>query len=170
MVKTPFCTFDLKTGVPCPKCQALIDEGRYSALDFEVARALLKIEEGGLARLREVEFERCLEAGDVLIVVLRGVQVRDRPFIHRLEVELGKEMGDRFRRVKVVERPANLKEFISQLVYPARVTSVNIYWYPDGSSEYMVGVSRGKLPLPKDLIEEVAKKLVGKEVKIVISR
>jgi len=169
LVKTPFCVFDLKTGVPCPKCQALIDEGKYTYLDFEVAKALLKVEESGLGKLKEVSFEGSFEVSGTLVVIVRGLGIRDRLLLHRLEGELAKEFKGKYRKVKVIERSSNLKELISQLVYPIRVTSVNIYWYPDGSSEYTVGVSKGRLPLPKDLVEEIAKRIVGREVKIITS-
>ena len=41
-MKTPICSFDARTGVLCPKCNARLKTGQLSSTDVEVAIKLTK--------------------------------------------------------------------------------------------------------------------------------
>ncbi|MCG2892675.1 MAG: transcription elongation factor NusA, partial [Vulcanisaeta sp.] len=129
-MKIPFCTFCVKTRVFCNKCQSLLDSGEYSMLDVEVTDALLNIATGKMEEvLRNVEYVKSYEIGDLVIVVLKGVKALPRAVIQQIEHDLERALN---KRVRIVERGVNINELATQLASPARILTISTSWLPDG--------------------------------------
>ncbi|RLE79376.1 MAG: hypothetical protein DRJ51_06540 [Thermoprotei archaeon] len=169
MVKTPFCVFDLKTGVPCTKCQALIESGKYSMLDFEVSKTLYEIEKG-FPFLKDAEYVRSLEVSGILVIILRGIEEVYRSYIRHLEARIARALVyRRFKNIKVVLEKHDLRAMAEQLLSPARLISFTVVWFPDGSSEYVFRIRRSdfkRLPYPVNVLEKIIGSILQKPVKI----
>ncbi|MEM2021495.1 MAG: transcription elongation factor, partial [Zestosphaera sp.] len=86
---------------------------------------------------------------------------------NKLGWTLGEKLG---LRARVIINTRDVKEVVKQIVYPARITSVNTVWLPDGSVEYVVRVPRFELRnLPfrrREIIEDLLTQITGNVVKI----
>ncbi|MDW8011079.1 MAG: hypothetical protein RMH84_05755, partial [Sulfolobales archaeon] len=71
----------MKSGVLCPRCEALVSSGAVTELDLEVMRVLLKAESTPDYRfLKDSEYVKSVNLGGVLVVQLdtppTGVEMR----------------------------------------------------------------------------------------------
>ena len=171
MVKTPFCLFDLKTGVLCPRCQALIDSGKYSMLDFEISRALYNLENKGMTFLKNIEFEKSYLIRGYLFVVLKGKEEIERSTLHILERRVLNSISNKNILFVKVILDRGIKSIIEQLIFPAKLITINIKWFPDGSSLYTVRVSSiRRLRMNREILGELLKNLTRHEVEIISER
>ncbi|WP_069807563.1 transcription elongation factor NusA [Vulcanisaeta thermophila] len=170
-MRIPFCTFCVKTRVFCSKCQSLLDSGEYSMLDVDVSDALLEISSGKLGEeLKDVEYVKSYEIGNLLIVVLKGIKSLPRVVIQQLEHELERRFD---KRVKVVEKGVNINELATQLASPARILTVSTSWLPDGTTETVVRISRQelkRLPFRPSELAKVLSQISGSNIRVEITR
>ncbi|RLE65118.1 MAG: hypothetical protein DRJ49_03240 [Thermoprotei archaeon] len=166
MVKTPFCQFDLRTGVLCYKCQKMIEEGKYSELDFEVARCLSELENKGYSLIKNMEFLKAYEKSGFLIILMANGSI-DRGDLAKLEKEVKTKLrAIRPRYVKMIIKRRTERSIIEQIIQPARLLSLNIAWFPDGSSQYSIKVypSVKRMYIPKGIVESILKEIFHREV------
>lgn len=165
MVKTPFCQFDLRTGVLCYKCQRMIETGEYSELDFEVAKCLTELEKRGYSSIKNMEFLKAYEREGFLIILMADGNM-DRSSLIKLEREVKSRLKTRPRYVRVIIKRGTERSIIEQIVQPARLLSLNIAWFPDGSSQYNIKVypSVKRMYIPKGVVESILKEIFHREV------
>jgi transcription antitermination factor NusA-like protein len=66
------------------------------------------------------------------------------------------------KNVKIVEKVKDVKKFVSQIFYPAKILSLNQVWSPAGSYEYNIRISKEetiKLPISIKEMKKVISKL-----------
>ncbi len=86
-------------------------------LDVDVSDALLNIATGKMEEvLKNVEYVKSYEVGDLVIVVLKGIKALPRTIIQQMEHDLERTLN---KRVKVVEKGVNVNELATQLASPA---------------------------------------------------
>nr|KJR72716.1 MAG: transcription elongation factor NusA [Vulcanisaeta sp. AZ3] len=170
-MKIPFCTFCVKTRVFCNKCQSLLDSGEYSMLDVDVSDALLNIATGKMEEtLRNVEYVKSYEIGNLVIVVLRGIRALPRSIIQQVEYELERALN---KKVKVVEKGVNVNELASQLASPARILTTSTSWLPDGTTETIVRITRGelkRLPFKPSELARILSQISGTNIRVEITK
>lgn len=170
-MKIPFCTFCVKTRVFCSKCQSLLDSGEYSMLDVDVSDALLNISTGKMEEiLRNVEYVKSYEVGDLIIVVLKGIKAVPRVIIQQIEHDLERALN---KRVKVVERGVNVNELATQLASPARILTVSTSWLPDGTTETVVRITRSelrRLPFRPSELARVLSQISGTNIRVEVTK
>ncbi|MCG2863128.1 MAG: transcription elongation factor NusA [Vulcanisaeta sp.] len=170
-MKIPFCTFCVKTRVFCNKCQSLLDSGEYSMLDVEVTDALLNIATGKMEEvLRNVEYVKSYEIGDLVIVVLKGVKALPRAVIQQIEHDLERALN---KRVRIVERGVNINELATQLASPARILTISTSWLPDGTTETIVRIARSelkRLPFKPSELAKVLSQISGTNIRVEITK
>jgi len=166
-MKTPICTFCLKSGVLCSRCQEKIEKGEVSDLDIKVAKNLVELEDR-FSSLKDVKFIRAVESDNLVVIV---VGEGDIPNLVGPKGRVIKSLSDELgRKVRVIEKSSSLKKTIEDIISPASLLGVNTVWLPDGSNEKKVRVRQSeskKLPAPTQVLEKLIYDLTGEKVRFV---
>jgi len=152
-LKIPFCVFCLKSGILCSRCQEKIDSGEYSELDITVCKKLIELE-SRFPELKEVEFVKSLRAGGLTIIVVKA----PRGFPRRIWYEVSRLLRRELGNIRIIEKGPDIKSMVEQLLSPAKVMSIATVWFPDGSSELVIKVSKHdsrRLFVSKEDLEKV---------------
>lgn len=161
----PICYFCLKTGLLCKTCDEKLRKGEITRLDIEVAKWFLD-NEGKYPQLKDCTFHKAVQKNGLLVVLI-GCKNRGLATLWR---KIGKALSDeRGVNVRVVEKTTSLRSLLSQLLFPAKVISLNTIWLPDGSCESTVKIAPEdlkRLPADAKVLEEVIRELVGEIVYI----
>ena len=90
----PLCSFDLKTGIFCPRCSEKLRRGLYSDLDVKVMKKLLELEKS-FSKLQKAGYVKTIDGGDTVFVVLKDGSLRDMDFreLSRLRKTLSADLG-----------------------------------------------------------------------------
>ncbi len=150
----------------CPRCQELIDSGRYDVVDVNVISSMLSLGSKLDVYLKDVDYVRSYETASTIVIVLKGVKSLPRQTIKQLESILEDALK---KRVRIVEHSSNVSELAVQLAYPARVMFTSILWLPDGTSEVVVKMLRSeikRLPFRLDEYAKVLSAITGKNVRV----
>jgi hypothetical protein len=140
-------------------------------LDVEVTDALLNIATGKMEEvLRNVEYVKSYEIGDLVIVVLKGVKALPRAVIQQIEHDLERALN---KRVRIVERGVNINELATQLASPARILTISTSWLPDGTTETIVRIARSelkRLPFKPSELAKVLSQISGTNIRVEITK
>ena len=165
-MQTQLCTFCLKSGMLCSKCQQKVKSGAVSGNYIEVAKKLLEYE-GQNQFLQTVNLENVFDAGSFLVLVVgRGDSGK-----FAINQKVTRDLGDAFgKRVLVLETGVNDRKFLEDLFSSQQIVTINIIWLPDGSTETRVVLrGRGAKRLSKKRIQalvEVAKKVRKMDLRV----
>jgi transcription antitermination factor NusA-like protein len=165
-MKMPICSKCLKSGTLCEICNQKLENGEISSLDVELARALYSIAKN--YHLGDVTFKKSIEV-DGLIVMIVG------------EGDIGSVIGKRGRFIRILRRKFNtiirvvedtddLKKWIDELIYPAKISGINIVYPVSGEERYKIRVdkrSREKMPAEKSVVENAIRKITKRETEII---
>ncbi|MHA1607096.1 MAG: hypothetical protein ACTSWP_06095 [Candidatus Freyarchaeota archaeon] len=166
-MKTPICTFCLKSGVLCSRCQEKVDSGEVSELDIKIARYLTELEER-FSSLKDVKFVKAIESNNLVIIV---VGQGDIPNLIGPKGRIIKSLSDELgRKVRVIEESSSLKKIIEDIIAPASLLGVNTVWLPDGTNEKKIRVRQSdskRLPTSTRVLEKVINQLTGEKVRFV---
>ena len=140
-------------------------------LDVDVSDALLNIATGKMEELlKNVEYVRSYEVGDLVIVVLKGVRSLPRAVVQQIEHDLERALD---KKVKVVERGVNINELATQLASPARILTISTSWLPDGTTETIVRITRTelrRLPFRPSELARVLSQISGTNIRVEVTR
>ncbi|MEM4830435.1 MAG: transcription elongation factor, partial [Zestosphaera sp.] len=144
-MRIPLDVLCVKTGVLCPRCQSIVRGGSVREYEVDVMRELLDLEElTDFKFLKDMEYVRSVMGEGALVVILQDTK-NNTPDPRSLN-KLSWILSERLKvKTKIVTNTRDLKEIVKQLVFPARITSVNTIWLPDGTVEYVVRVPRFEL-------------------------
>ena len=168
-LKLPICSFDAKTGVLCPKCEEKLEKGIISQTDVEVSMKLIKLV-SKFPSLDKVTLKKAMDVGDAIVLVLGSGDLARLRGERGLFTALRKALG---KRVWAVEEDAPNRRLIEELVYPARIMSMNIVWLPDGTKltkAIIPGRRTEKFPVNLDQVERIFKAVKGIDLKIEFER
>jgi transcription antitermination factor NusA-like protein len=128
-MKTPICSFDAKTGVLCSKCESKLSSGDITHDDIDASIRLTRLAEKNQDINKFTVVRAAQVSGDYVLVVRSpdiSVLRHDPSIARKVENEFG-------GKVWFVEAEASDRVFVENLLYPARVVSVNFFWLPDGA-------------------------------------
>lgn len=155
-MKTPICTFDARTGVLCPQCDAKLRSGQLSKTDVEVSIKLSKAAEKS-SELGKISLTRAIQVGgDYLLVLDPGTLAplrRDPSFQRTLQNVLG-------GKIWLTEADTTDRKELEDLFFPIRVANVNTVWLPDGTKLTKViipGKRTDRFPHDTDMISRILK-------------
>jgi transcription antitermination factor NusA-like protein len=158
-LKMGLCSFCLKSGILCQKCQAKLKSGEVSETDLRVARLLLSLEEK-FPSLQNVSFHKTIDAGRTLaIVVGPGDVPRLLGYGGKIMKTLGEETG---KSIRVLENGVEDRKFLEDLFAPVGIMTINTIWLPDGTTETRVILKRKRRPrfsLDVNALKEIASKV-----------
>jgi len=168
-LKIPLDQLCVRSGVLCPRCEALVRSGTVTELDLEIMRLLLKAETTHDFRfLRDSEYVKSVNVGNVVVIQL---SVPQQWADQRTLTKLAKYLESQLKtHVRIVDsKSTSTKELVRSIIQPARVLGVNTLWLPDGSVEYVVRIPRSDLrhlPAPQEDVEHLLSQMVGANVRI----
>ncbi len=162
-VRIPLDKICVRTGVFCPRCQRLLDEGKYSDVDVKVMEVLVEAERK--YRDYDIRFEKAYQFDDIVYVLLEA-----KPGIPSgLGGEIARKLRDLgIQRVVLVQYMRDPRKIIEQVIQPYPLLGVEEAYLPDGSTVAVIKVPKearsflesfkGRLAL------RLAEKLLGKQV------
>lgn len=154
-MKTPICSFDAKTGVLCAKCDERLNSGQITKDDVEAAILLTKV----ASKSQEVD-KFTLNRGAVVesefVLALRGSDVTTLRSNSALVERIEKEFE---QKVWFLDSEASERGFVEGLFHPARVTSVNQFWLPDGNklTKVILAGRAGQKKIDIEKVQKIAK-------------
>jgi transcription antitermination factor NusA-like protein len=127
-VKLPICSFDAKTRILCPQCEARLKRGELSEEDVRVSMELARLDERELPSFTLQRALRIDRQGIVLEVGPGDFQAlrKDPQLLGQLSQLLG-------AKVWIVEAEGGERKFLEELFYPLRLLAVSLVYLPDGS-------------------------------------
>ncbi len=161
------CEVCVKSDVLCPVCQEKYDKGIIEDIDLKVARFLKGLEEK-FKVLKDAQIVKVFKTDSKIIIITRKGDahkiVGKNGSIAKL---VSKEFG---KPVKVIEEGEDVKEFIENLVYPAKIESVNIVYGREGEvAKYKVLVDRKQSrKIDRELLKDAFEKIYKKPIEIII--
>ncbi len=165
-MRLPVCTFDVRSGTLCPRCEPLLRSGVIDWTDLSVMRGLVDLEQQ-LPQLSEAEYVKTIRTGSIFFVLLRSRHHLSSQLRAQLERALTKKLSG---PVNVIEYLGDVNQLLEQLVKPARITSISRTWLPDGTERLVVKVDRlSSVTIGINNVAEVVRSLKGLEVEIVES-
>ncbi len=163
-MRIPLDRVCVRSGLLCSRCQAKIDSGQYERWEVDVMRALLDLEDS-FKELRTASYRKSVRVGDVLYLVLDGVNAVSRDLGRALQSRLS-QLG--VRSVQVVTSASDPRSLLSGLLGRS-VTLLNTYYVPDGSVYYVARLPsdiRDRLSGSEDGIRRAFRAIVGAELYI----
>ncbi len=168
-MKTPICSFDARTGVLCPLCDARLHSGQLSESDVEASIKLTKAAEENseiskinLMKAREVDGDYILVLGPGSLAPLR----RDPGFQRDLQTVLGS-------KVWLTEADTTDRKALEDLFFPVRIANINTVWLPDGSKLTKVvipGRRTERFPHDTDRIGKIVRESRGIDLMVEFER
>ena len=100
-MKTPLCTFCVKSGVLCPQCREKVRSGKVSDLDIKIVKLLFKLETK-YSTLQKIFFHNAYEINGVLAIVVGN---GDLQRFFRDGGTIPREISDLVRkRIRILEK------------------------------------------------------------------
>ncbi len=172
MVTIPLDYVCVKSGMLCPRCQSLVDEGRVDEREVPIMKALIELEENeNITILRKATYHKAYFIDDQMVVIVMDLGIGTSVplftrYAKQLEQRLEKKLG---KRVKIIPKANNVRGLATFLLHPTRILGVNILWLPDGSIEYVIRVPRRSerfLRKYVEIYEKILGELLGRRVVI----
>ncbi|MEM1665864.1 MAG: hypothetical protein QXW12_00735 [Nitrososphaerota archaeon] len=155
-MEIPVCTFDLKIGIFCERCEDKIRRGEVSELDIKVMRALLELEKN-FHQLQSTCYVKSVDTKDAIVVVLRNGNLITMP--QHLLISLRRKLSDILgKNVRLIEDSPDIGRFLEPLVAPARIVAINKIWLPDNSMEIrMILDDEKNLKISVESLQEISR-------------
>ncbi len=155
-MKTPICSFDARTGVLCPQCDAKLRSGQLSRTDVDVSIKLTKAAEKN-SDLAKISLTRAIQIGNDYVLILDPGTLaplrRDPSFQKNLQTVLG-------GKIWLTEADTTDRKELEDLFFPIRVANVNTVWLPDGTKLTKVvipGKKTERFPHDTEMISRILK-------------
>lgn len=158
-MKTPICSFDAKTGSLCSKCESKLKTGHLSVGDVEASIKLTRLAEKNNI-LDKFTLVGAYKIEEKLVLILTPSDIS----ILRSDLELLNKIKKEFNdNVWFVESGASERRFIENLIFPIKISSINLVWLPDGNKLTKIIISNKKNQNKKIDSNNVTK--IAKEIK-----
>lgn len=155
-MRTPICSFDARTGVLCPKCNAKLRSGQITRTDVEISIKLTKAAEKS-QDIAKIALSKATQIDDDYVLILEPGTLaplrRDPGFQKTLQAILG-------GKVWLTEADNTERKELEDLLYPVRIANVNTVWLPDGSKLTKVvipGKKTEKFPHDTEMVTRILK-------------
>ncbi|MBI5158938.1 transcription elongation factor NusA [Candidatus Micrarchaeota archaeon] len=161
-MKTPICELCASSGVLCSGCEGKLNSGKISQLDVDLSKTLHAL--SSEHKLGEASFTRAVDLGFSAIIFTDGNVGLLVGQNARVASAIGKQVG---KRVRIAKEGADVRQTISDIIFPAKLLGVNEIFSPDGK-KFKVRISRRDarvLPLDLDALNKLFSKLFNASVK-----
>jgi transcription antitermination factor NusA-like protein len=165
ILKTPICSFDAKTGILCSKCESKLKTGHLSIGDIEASIKLTRLAEKNNV-IDKFTLVGAYKIEDKLILILPTADISTVRSDNELLNKIKKEFNN---NVWFVESGATERRFIENLIFPVKISSINLVWLPDGNKITKIIISNKKNQNKKvdtNIITKIAKEIKNIELLI----
>ncbi len=159
------CSFCVKSGILCQKCQEKIRTGDISETYMRVAKILIKLEEK-YSSIQKIVLNNVYNVDNIIaLVVGNGDGSRLLALRGQILRDISKSIG---KRIRIFEESGDVRKFLEELFMPTKILAINTIWIPDGSTETRVVISgrQRRLFMNKDVLKELAEKIRGMTLRI----
>ncbi len=162
-MRTPLCEIDVKREDLCSDCQKRLDGGQINELDVRVSRSLHKL--GKKFFFKNVDFDKALELNELIVLVCEGNIGSLIGKKGRVVAELTAEFG---KKVRVIEKSADEKKMVQDLVGTARVLGINKVFDPKKTIHRVIIAEqdKGKMIAHQEALEKGISELLQGEATI----
>jgi transcription antitermination factor NusA-like protein len=164
-LKTPICSFDAKTGILCSKCESKLKTGHLSVGDIDASIKLTRLAEKNNV-IDKFTLVGAYKIEDKLILILPTADISTLRSDNELLNKIKKEFNN---NVWFVESGATERRFIENLIFPVKISSINLVWLPDGNKITKIIISNKKNQNKKvdtNIITKIAKDIKNIELLI----
>ncbi len=163
-MKTPICEKCLSNDTLCQECKKKVDEGKVTATDIRVSRALFRISEetGGLLG---VEILKAVESPFLIVIICGKGEAKKILGENSIVVKKLSKMLQ--KQVRVVEKPEGRDDFIEKLLHPVPVLGINILYTPHGEMLKVIIPKGRKPPVSDEHASDILKKLYNQDMVVV---
>ena len=159
-VNIPLDKICVKTGVLCPRCQRIMDSGRYDEIDLEVMRALVSIEQR--VEGSELEYVKSYLFGNKLVVLVKTNR-------GELPKDLGKHIeaaldNPRIGNVIVIPTDEDPQRLVEYVIRPYKIIDMKRVYLPDGSETVTILVPLNAAPKLSGEIADLVKKYLERKL------
>jgi transcription antitermination factor NusA-like protein len=164
-LKTPICSFDAKTGILCSKCESKLKTGHLSVGDIDASIKLTRLAEKNNV-IDKFTLVGAYKIEDKLILILPTADISTLRSDNELLNKIKKEFNN---NVWFVESGATERRFIENLIFPVKISSMNLVWLPDGNKITKIIISNKKNQNKKvdtNIITKIAKEIKNIELLI----
>ena len=161
----PLCSFCIKSGILCQKCQKKIESGELGETDVQIAKLLMELEQK-YPSLQKIQFYNAYDVDSVIaIVVGRGEHSAFRENNGQILREISQNTG---KRVRIIEKQGDERTFLENLFDPAVITTINKIWLPGGAIETRVILAsrQRRLPVKSRILKKLAIQIRGITLRI----
>ncbi|MDJ0269781.1 MAG: hypothetical protein NXY59_04405 [Aigarchaeota archaeon] len=168
-VEFPVCSFDLRSGIFCPKCEDKIRRGEITEADLKVMRLLMDMEKQ-IPQLAGITYKKSVEYNTLLFIIFKEGDLSKIPYPQ--QSNLRKRISDLTKlQVKLLEDSKDSNKFLQLLVAPARIMAVNKIWLPDQTEETRIILDEERnLKISPEAAAVVAKQVKGINLRIDFER
>ncbi len=132
--KLPICNFDARTGILCANCQGRLERGEISAADVEASKAISQLAER-LPELGKVTLRRAFGASGSYVLELEPGDLQSIRSNPDVKPDLENALKG---KVWLVAAGSSDRKFLEDLLFPAKVVTVNTVWLPGGEKRTKV--------------------------------
>ena len=158
-MKAPICEICLRSSILCSACKEKLDTGSITDADVKVSRTIFEASDR-FRSLRSVTVKRVIETpGNTIIITETADAAKIIGKGGLIVKDLTKTIG---KNVRVVEETSDRREFIERLVFPARVSAVNVL-YSDGGEMLKAIVDR-RPGISEQNLREIVKQVYGQDI------
>lgn len=158
-MKTPICSFDAKTGILCSKCESKLRTGHLSVGDIEASIKLTQLADKNNI-IDKFTLVGAYKIEERLVLILPTADISTLRSDNELSNKIKKEFNN---NVWFVESGATERRFIENLIFPIKISSINLVWLPDGNKLTKIIVSNKKNQNKKVDTNNITK--LAKEIK-----
>jgi transcription antitermination factor NusA-like protein len=158
-LRTPICSFDAKTGILCSKCESKLKTGHLSVGDIEASIKLTRLAEKNNI-IDKFTLVGAYQIEEKLVLILPTADISTLRSDNELLNKIKKEFNN---NVWFVESGATERRFIENLIFPIKISSINLVWLPDETKLTKIIISNKKNQNKKVDINNVTK--IAKEIK-----
>ncbi len=167
-MQLPICSFDAKTGILCPKCEAKLKSNHLTKSDIDTSKKLSKI----LDKIPELNKTTLINGidvkGDMVLVMNKGshdILRKNHTVFKQMEKELKSNLW-------IVDAETSNKQVLEDIFFPAKILAENVVWLPDGSKLTKVIVPGKIKRFPHNLnqMKSIIKAVIGIDLLIEFER
>jgi hypothetical protein len=118
----------------CGNCEARLRHGEIAAADVEASKVVARLSEK-MQELGKVTLRRAFEANGSYVLEFEQSDIASLRANPSIQAELGAALSG---RVWLVGAGSNDRKFLEDVLFPARVLTVNTVWLPDGGKKTKV--------------------------------
>jgi transcription antitermination factor NusA-like protein len=158
-MKAPICEICLRSSILCSACKEKLDTGRITEADVKVSRTVFEASDR-FKSLRSVTVKRVIDTpSNTIIITERDDAAKVIGKGGSIVRELTKTLN---KNVRVIEETSDRREFIEHLVFPAKVSAVNVLYSEGG--EMLKAILDRRPGISEQNLREIVKQVYGQDI------